>query len=38
MNPDLLRRYLSYYQDLGFKTLYRADTPQNRAGLSPVDE
>jgi DNA polymerase len=23
MNPDLLRRYLSYYQDLGFKTLYR---------------
>ncbi len=38
MNPDLLRRYLSYYQDLGFKTLYRAqDTPQNRglATLSP---
>jgi DNA polymerase len=23
MTPDLLRRYLSYYQDLGFKTLYR---------------
>jgi uracil-DNA glycosylase family 4 len=23
MNPDLLRRYLSYYQDLGIKTLYR---------------
>ncbi len=30
MNPDLLRRYLCYYQDLGFKTLYRAGEPQNR--------
>jgi uracil-DNA glycosylase family 4 len=25
MNQDLLRRYLSYYQDLGIKTLYRRD-------------
>jgi DNA polymerase len=33
MNPDLLRRYLSYYQDLGFKTLYRQ---QNRAEAGTV--
>lgn len=25
MNPDLLRRYLGYYQDLGIKTLYRRE-------------
>ena len=45
MNPDLLRRYLSYYQDLGFKTLYRVesraqDTLQNRGQdtLSPREQ
>jgi DNA polymerase len=31
MNPDLLRRYLSYYQDLGFKTLYRAEAASQAA-------
>jgi len=31
MNPDLLRRYLSYYQDLGFKTLYRAESAPQAA-------
>lgn len=27
MNPDQLRRYLGYYQDLGIKTLYRREAP-----------
>ncbi len=31
MNPELLRRYLSYYQDLGIKTLYRRQPSDNRA-------
>jgi uracil-DNA glycosylase len=35
MNPDLLRRYLSYYQDLGFKTLYRAE-PAPQAAAEPA--
>jgi DNA polymerase len=35
MNPDLLRRYLSYYQDLGFKTLYRAE-PAPQAAAQPA--
>ncbi len=35
MNPDLLRRYLSYYQDLGFKTLYRAE-PAPAAAVQPA--
>jgi uracil-DNA glycosylase len=35
MNPDLLRRYLSYYQDLGFKTLYRAE-PAPQAATQPA--
>jgi DNA polymerase len=33
MNPDLLRRYLTYYQDLGFKTVYRPR--QGQYPLSP---
>ena len=37
MNPDLLRRYLSYYQDLGFKTLYRAE-PAPQAAAQPAVE
>ncbi len=39
MTPDLLRRYLSYYQDLGFKTLYRReslDAPQQGTLSSPA--
>ncbi len=27
MNPELLRQYLEYYQDLGVKTLYRRAAP-----------
>ncbi len=40
MNPDLLRRYLAYYQDLGIKTLYRtvppAVSPETEPELFPV--
>jgi uracil-DNA glycosylase len=36
MNPDLLRQYLEFYQDLGFKTLYAPQlvrrTPRSAAG------
>jgi DNA polymerase len=36
MNPDLLRRRLAYYQDLGFKTLYRhAPAPAPAETLFP---
>ena len=35
MNPDLVRRYLSYYQDLGFKTLYRVE-PASQPAAQPA--
>jgi uracil-DNA glycosylase len=35
MNPDLVRRYLSYYQDLGFKTLYRVE-PASQPAPQPA--
>ncbi len=35
MNPELLRRYLSYYQDLGIKTLYRREA--SKKGVEPAD-
>ena len=31
MNVDILRRYLEYYDDLGFKTLYRRAAPVSEA-------
>ena len=34
MNPELLRRYLAYYQDLGIDTLYRRGTAPSRSRLS----
>ena len=44
MNPEQLRRYLSFYQDLGIKTLYRRATlaspepPAETEMLPPPDE
>lgn len=35
MNRELLRRYLSYYQDLGIKTLYRREA--SKTGVEPAD-
>jgi DNA polymerase len=50
MNPDLLRQYLNFYQDLGIRTLYRravevpgpaspaAPSPAPPGGLAPLIE
>ena len=35
MNPDQLRRYLGYYQDLGIKTLYRREAPPASSAVAP---
>jgi DNA polymerase len=32
MNPESLRQYLEFYQDLGITTLYRRDAPRQRPG------
>jgi DNA polymerase len=39
MNPDVLRQYLSFYQDLGIKSIYRR-TPQTVAlpALEPAND
>jgi DNA polymerase len=31
MSPELLRRYLAFYRDLGFSTLYRRQAPRDAA-------
>ena len=36
MNPDELRRYLEFYQDLGVKTLYRRTPPPGNAASQPL--
>ncbi|MCP5111705.1 MAG: uracil-DNA glycosylase [bacterium] len=37
MNPDHLRRYLSFYQDLGIKTLYRREAPAAAEPPAKID-
>ncbi len=37
MNPDLLRSYLGYYQDLGIKTLYRREPVAAAAAELPAE-
>jgi uracil-DNA glycosylase family 4 len=38
MNPDLLRRYLGYYQDLGIKALYRRNAGPVRQAEPPAQQ
>lgn len=38
MNPELLRQYLEYYQDLGVKTVYRRAAPAVKAVEQPAAE
>jgi uracil-DNA glycosylase len=36
MNPEQLRQYLGFYQDLGIRTIYRRAAPAAAAGPAPV--
>ena len=36
MNPDLLRQYLEFYQDLGVKTIYRRTAQAHSAVEAPL--
>lgn len=38
MNPDLLRQYLTFYQDLGVKTLFRRGAPVRKEPAAPAAE
>jgi uracil-DNA glycosylase family 4 len=38
MNPELLRRYLEYYQDLGMKTLYKRVSSASEPASDPASE